>query len=53
VIWWAWVNVGEPMMKDDFIRQNDITYIDRKHKEGSWQLHANPTILIQTWEYSH
>jgi hypothetical protein len=34
VIWWAWVNLGEFMMKDDFIQQNDITYIDRKHKEG-------------------
>jgi hypothetical protein len=40
------------MMKDDFIRQNDITYIDWKDKEGSWQLHANLAILIQIWAYS-
>jgi hypothetical protein len=24
------------MMKDDFIRQNDITYINWNQKEGSW-----------------
>jgi hypothetical protein len=45
--------MGEPMMKDDFIPQNDITYINQKHKEGSWWLHANPAISIQTWAYNH
>jgi len=47
------VGVGEPMMKDDFIQQNDIIYMNLKHKEGSWSLHANPAISIQTWANSH
>jgi hypothetical protein len=35
------------MMKDDFIPQNDITYIHQKRKEGNWQLHANLAISIR------
>ncbi len=31
-IWWAWVNVREPMTKDDFIKLY-IAYLDRKHKK--------------------
>jgi hypothetical protein len=30
-IWWEHVNVEEAMTKDDFIRQQDITYLDQKH----------------------
>jgi hypothetical protein len=45
--------MGEPMMKDDIFQQNDINYIDWKHKEGSWWLHADLAISIQTWAHSH
>jgi hypothetical protein len=45
-IWWARVNVGEPMTKDDFIKAQNIVYWDWKHKRGSWCLHRNPTIFI-------
>jgi len=38
VIWWDKVNVKETMMRDDFIRQQDIAYLDGKHKRGSWHL---------------
>jgi len=38
VIWWDRVNVRETMMGDGFIRQQDITYLDGKHKRGSWHL---------------
>ncbi len=27
-IWWAQVNVGETMKHDDFIKQQDIAYLD-------------------------
>jgi len=32
VIWWARINAGEVMIRDDFIRQQDIAYLDHKHK---------------------
>jgi hypothetical protein len=25
----------------------------KKHKKGSWCLHTNPTILIQSWVFQH
>jgi hypothetical protein len=52
-IWWVKINVGETMTKDDFIRQQDIAYLDRKHKRGSWHLHKNPPISFHTWTFSH
>jgi hypothetical protein len=34
-IWWARINVREAMTKDDFIRQQNIADLDRKHtKKG-------------------
>jgi hypothetical protein len=30
-IWWAKINAKEAMTRDDFIRQQDIAYLDRKH----------------------
>jgi len=45
IIWWARVNVGEPMIKDDFIKAQNIVYWDRKHKRGNWRLHKNPKFL--------
>jgi hypothetical protein len=32
-IWWARINVGEAMTRDDFIKQQDNAYLDRKHKK--------------------
>jgi hypothetical protein len=32
-IWWVKINVGEAMTRDDFIKQQDIAYLDRKHKK--------------------
>jgi hypothetical protein len=31
VIWWIRINAGEVMTRDDFIRQQDIAYLDHKH----------------------
>jgi hypothetical protein len=33
-ILWAKINVGEVMTKNDFIKQQDIIYLGRKHKRG-------------------
>jgi hypothetical protein len=52
-IWWAWVNVREPMTKDDFLRLQNIIYLDWKHKKGSWCLHWNLTIFNQSWVCVH
>jgi hypothetical protein len=32
-IWWARINVGEAMTRDDFIKQQDIAYLDHKNKK--------------------
>ncbi len=53
VIWWDRINVGKTMMKDDFIKQQDIAYLDHKHKKGSWSLHKNLTIFVRTWAFDH
>jgi len=52
-IWWARINAGEAMIRDDFIRQQDIAYLNCKHKKGSWRLHKNPAISLRTWAFSH
>ncbi len=52
-IWWARINAWEVITRDDFIRQQDIIYLDRKHKKRSWCLHKNPTISLHTWEFNH
>jgi len=52
-IWWAKINVGETMTRDDFIRQQDIAYLDRKHKKRSCHLHKNPPISLCTWTFNH
>ncbi len=53
LIWWARINVGETMTRDDLIRQQDITYLDCKHKMGNLHLHKNPTISFHTWAFNH
>jgi hypothetical protein len=45
--------VGKAMAQDDFFKQQDIAYLDRKHKIGSWCLHKNLTIFIQIWAFNH
>jgi hypothetical protein len=52
-IWWARINAGEAMTRDDFIKQQDIVYLDRKHKKRNWCLHKNPAISLYTWAFSH
>jgi hypothetical protein len=32
-IWWAKINAGEAMTRDDFIKQQNIAYLDCKHKK--------------------
>ncbi len=34
-IWWEHVKVGQSMTRDDFIRLQDIAYLDWKHKKRS------------------
>jgi hypothetical protein len=35
-IWWASMNAGEWMTQDDFLHLQDITYLNQKHKKGTW-----------------
>jgi hypothetical protein len=35
VIWLARINARKTMTRDDFIRQQDIIYLDHKQKRGS------------------
>ncbi len=41
------------MTRDDFIRQQNIAYLDRKHTKMSWHLHKNPAISLCTWAFCH
>ncbi len=52
-IWCAWVNAGEQMTWDDFLWLQDITYLEQKHKKGTWCLHTNPMFSIQSWVCAH
>jgi hypothetical protein len=47
------VNAGQNMTQDDFIRLQNIAYLDRKHKKRNWRLHTNPTISIRSWVFQH
>jgi hypothetical protein len=53
VIWWVRINARKVMTRDDFIKQQNIAYLDPKHKRWSWCLHENPTISIYTWAFTH
>jgi hypothetical protein len=53
IILWARNNAEEAMIRDDFIKQQDIAYLDHKHKKGSWCLHQNPAISLRTWAFCH
>jgi len=52
-IWWERVNAGQSMTRNDFIQLQDITYLDQKHKKGSWHLHTNLVISIWSWVLQH
>jgi len=41
------------MTRDDFIKQQDIAYLDHKHTQKSWRLHKNLAISLRTWAFSH
>jgi hypothetical protein len=45
-IWWAQVNANEWMTWDDFLRLQNIAYLNWKHKRGTWCLCKNPTFLF-------
>ncbi len=47
------MNSNENMTQDDFIKLQDIAYLDGKHKKGSWHLHTNPGFLIRSWVLQH
>ncbi len=47
------MNVGQSMTRDDFIRLQDIAYLDQKHKKGSWRLHTNLALSIRSWGLQH
>ncbi len=52
-ICWAQANVGKRMTRDDFLRLQDIVYLKQKHKRGTWRLHTNSTLFIQSWVCVH
>ncbi len=52
-IWWERVNADQSITQHDFIQLQDIAYLDRKHKKGSWRLHTNPAISIRSWALQH
>jgi len=47
------INAGEAMTRDDFIKQQNIAYLDCKFKKGNWCLHQNPDISLRTWAFNH
>jgi hypothetical protein len=50
-IGWAKIKAREMMARDNFIKQQNIVYLNRKHKRGNWCLHKNPVISIRTWAF--
>jgi hypothetical protein len=48
VIWWARVNVGEPMIKDDFIKAQNIVYWDQSTRGvvGAYMRTQNFYIIV-------
>ncbi len=47
------MNVGQSMTRDDFIRLQNIAYLDQKHKKRNWRLHTNLVISIWSWALQH
>jgi hypothetical protein len=44
-IWWARVNVGQQMTRNDLLRFQNIACLNQKHKRGTWHLHKKPRIF--------
>ncbi len=59
VIWWAKINAGEVMTRDDFIKQQDIVYLDRKYfvktivEKATLILHTNVTHIDDLNKIGH
>jgi len=47
------VNVGQSIIRNDFIWLQNIAYLDQKHKKRSWCLHTNLKISIRSWALQH
>ncbi len=47
------MNVNQNMTRDDFIRLQNITYLDWKHKKRRWHSHTNLAISIRSWALQH
>jgi len=41
------------MTRDDFIKQQNIVYLDCKHKKKNWCLHKNLVISLHAWAFNH
>ncbi len=52
-IWCAGANADEWMTWDDFLKLQDIAYLDQKHKMCTWCLHKKLKFLIQSWVCAH
>jgi hypothetical protein len=52
-IWWARINARKWMTSDEFIKEQDIAYLDPKHKRKSYHLHKNLTISLCTWAFNY
>jgi len=52
-IWWATINARKAITRDNFIKQQNITYLNRKHTKRNLHLHKNPAISLRTWAFSH
>jgi len=53
VIWWVRINARKVMIRENFIKQQDIAHLDPKHKRWNWCLHKNSTISLCTWPLNH
>ncbi len=49
--WWVIINAKKVTIIDNFIKQQDISYLDHKHKK-TWHLHKNSSISICTWAFN-
>ncbi len=52
-IWWARVNVGLRMTRNDLLRFQNIACLDQKHKRGTWHLHKSPILFVHLWVCVH
>lgn len=48
MIWWQCMKAKNVMIRDEFIKHHNITYLHHKHKKWNWSLHKNPIIYVQS-----